>query len=328
MSVVQSTADYSAEDQEPIDADRLVTILRQQNDNAVGISDDELASDQDSNMERYLGLPYGDEEEGSSSVISMDCAEVVDWAIPDLLEPFLAGDKIVEFEATRQEDEQFAAQATDLCNHIWEVDNEGSVVLFDFVKTALIQKNGILKVAWEDNDDVEERPFQGLTVEQLKELFNDPNVELLEVRREPIDTLDIPEEVAPAFVDGLAYSGKYQREVRHGTVRIFSVPPEQFRVSKRATSLESAAYCAHVEPKTKAELIELGFDEETVRDARDDHATGDQENDRDDLRFYNEDETDGTHEIDGSWLNRVVTLHEEYIRFDGKLLQCFRVGKT
>ena len=71
---------------EPMTNERLAVLLDEMNRTAVGYLSDEVSVDQDSNLDRYLGKPYGDEEEGRSNAMSLDVAEVVDWALPDLLE--------------------------------------------------------------------------------------------------------------------------------------------------------------------------------------------------------------------------------------------------
>ena len=88
--------------------EELVNILEDENKRAVGHLSDDVSVDQDSNLDRYLGRPYGDEEEGVSHAMSMDVAEVVDWALPDLLEPFISGDLIAEFEPSTMADDAYA----------------------------------------------------------------------------------------------------------------------------------------------------------------------------------------------------------------------------
>jgi hypothetical protein len=65
----------------PMTDEELATALAEMNRSAVGYLTDEVAVDQDDNLDRYLGKPYGDEEDGSSTAMSMDVAEVVDWAL-------------------------------------------------------------------------------------------------------------------------------------------------------------------------------------------------------------------------------------------------------
>ena len=313
---------YGEED----DHSELIVRLQNQALRAVGLNEDELSSEQDDALGRYLGRPSGKKIDGRSNAMSLDAAEVVDWALPDLLEPFLAGENIVEYEATRQQDEAFAKQATDLANHIWHADNNGALILHDAVKTALIQKNCILKTVWEDDDDEAEEELQGLSVMQAQEISQDPSVEILEQKSEPVNVLSINPELMPAFADGQAYTLKIRRQVRNGTVKIYNVLPENFRVSDRASSIKDAYYCAHVEAKSRSELIDMGFDEEIVMGARDNRRDDEKDTERADLRFYNEDLTDDEHER--PTLDQILTLHEEYIQHDGKLLQCFRVGQT
>src|SRR5690606_27445663 len=101
----------------PLSDEELASILDQLNRQAIGWDSDEVSVDQDNNLDRYLGKPYGDEEEGRSNAISMDVAEVVDWAMPDLLEPFISGDRIVESEPAKPEDDDSCEVASDYVNH-------------------------------------------------------------------------------------------------------------------------------------------------------------------------------------------------------------------
>jgi len=117
----------------PLSDEELASILDQLNRQAIGWDSDEVSADQDSNIDRYLGKPYGDEEEGRSNAISMDVAEVVDWAMPDLLEPFISGDRIVEFEPAKPEDEEWCEVASDYVNHIFFRENCGATILYDTV---------------------------------------------------------------------------------------------------------------------------------------------------------------------------------------------------
>ena len=305
-----------------IDAEKLVVLLQNESRKAIGISEDEMSAVQDDNLKRYLGEPYGDEIEGASQAMSYDVAEVVDWALPDLLEPFLAGEDVVRCEPRKRQHEDMAKEATDLCNYIFRVDNDGDIFLHDCIKTALIQKVGVAKISWEDEDTASEEYLTGLTAAQVNELVADPAVEILEHTPRPAVGLD-PELMAAYGVDGQVHDVAIRRTERGGTVRVMHVPPEQFRISIRATTIDGARYVAHVQECSKADLIEMGFDEDAVRAIE--HGDTDAVDDtREDTRFFDEDfDSD-----DMEGLDEVVVLHEEYIRTQGRLYQCFRVGKS
>lgn len=309
-----------------IDDAMLVTLLEQENRAAIGYLSDQVSQEQDDNLERYLGMPYGDEEDGASNVMSYDVAEVVDWALPDLLEPFISGDRIVEFEPNRPEDEEFCEHAADLTNHIFMVDNPGVVILHDVAKSAMIQKIGVLKTYWDSERIETEDEATGLDPMAFAELQNDPSVEILQVSERPID---LAEEIAPAFPSGMAIDVKFRRVEDKSKVCVVTVPPEEFKVRQRARGLEKPGYCCHETPKTRADLIAMGFDSDLVMQASQGETSD--EDARRDTRYWDQSRRD---EEGGPKLSDELLLLEEYydVDLDGdgreQLVQVFRVGKT
>ncbi|MCC6779908.1 MAG: hypothetical protein IT537_25295 [Hyphomicrobiales bacterium] len=306
----------------------LVTLLDEHNKRAIGYMSDEVSVDQDNNLDRYLGKPYGDEEEGRSNAVSMDVAEVVDWALPDLLEPFISGDRVVEFEPSTQADEAWCDQASDLANHAFFRDNAGLIVLHDAVKTALIQKIGIIKTVWEEETKRQRQTMTGLSRPVLEELHADDAVTIENVQFENVGAqFAIAPEAQAAYADGRVYTVTLTREVKSGTIRIYSVPPEQFKVSARASQLANIEYCCHEVENRRSELIAKGFDSDLVMSATADKG---QERSRSDTRFDGETRSEGT---DRNKLSEPLLLLEEYLRADldgegEKVWQIFRVGKT
>ena len=303
--------------------EELVNILEDENKRAVGHLSDDVSVDQDSNLDRYLGRPYGDEEEGVSHAMSMDVAEVVDWALPDLLEPFISGDLIAEFEPSTMADDAYATQASELVHHVVMRQNDGFTLLHDVAKTAMIQKLGVAKVYWEASEEEEEHDLVGLTAFALAEIQAEDGVTVVEVTSEPVSLGSIDPEHAAAYEDGQVYSVKLTKTKKSGKCRIVAVPPEQFKVSQRAVSLGSANYLCHEEEKTRADLIDMGFDEDVVLGAQDNKAGAGEA--RSDTRFDDQSRLDQG--IEGK-LRQTVMLKEEYLRRGRQILQCFRVGNT
>jgi hypothetical protein len=301
--------------------DELVTYLEELNRRAVGYLSDEVSVDQDDNLDRYLGRPYGDEEEGQSTAISMDVAEVVDWALPDLLEPFVSGDKAIEFEPSTQADEAYCKQAGDLVHYVFWRENPGFLVLHDTIKTACIQKLGVIKTVWHDQTKDVTETLAGLSLMQVDELMQDTSVQVNELQPEPAQD--------PAYPDGFSYTVSLTRQQKAGCVKVMSLPPEEFKVSQRAAALDqNIEYCAHETEQTRSALIEMGFDADVVLSVSSDKR---RDTDRQDTRFYNEDKREDTSRRKA---NDIVTLIEEYPLLDiegtGQLkrYQIFRVGKT
>lgn len=296
---------------------------------AVGFFEDEISDDQDENLQRYLGEPFGDEVEGRSQVISEDSAQVVDWALPDLLEPFVSGDNIVKFKATRPEDEEWIEQATDYVNQIvFFEDNSGFDVLHDAGKDGLIQKVGITKTVWREERRTEKDNLSGLSAIALQRLRDDDDVEILEQSSKQIEIDQLPLEVIAAFPDGREYEVEIERVISRGRVFVEPVPPEEFKISPRVASLSVAPYCVHESEKTLSDLIEMGFDEDEVMDLPTDERNRIES--RRDTRFIGETRENEGNEP-GDPLQRKVLLLEEYLQIDWdedgetEWVQAFRV---
>lgn len=302
--------------------EELVTLLDEMNRRSVGYLSDEVSVDQDDNLDRYLGRPYGDEEEGHSQAISMDVAEVVDWAMPDLLEPFVSGDKAVEFEPSTRADEQYCSQANDFVDHVFWRDNPGFLILHDTIKSGCIQKIGVIKTTWKAEDKEAEEHLTGLSLMQLQELQQDQSIRIDEV---------VPEQAQDpvTFPDGLVYTVKLTRTIKSGCVKVMALPPEEFKVSQRAPALDQdIEYVAHESEKTRGSILSMGFDADVVAGLSSDRR---RDADRSDTRFYNEDRREDQSRKKAS---DILTLIEEYPLIDMdesgtlKRWQVFRVGKT
>ena len=93
---------------------------------------------------------------------------------------FTASPKAVQCVANNAQDEAIAKQATDYLNHVFYKDNDGFTNLYTFFKDALLQKNGIIKVFWDDSMDVERSSYYGLTDDEFALLLADPEIKVLE----------------------------------------------------------------------------------------------------------------------------------------------------
>ena len=319
----------AAKKQTGMTSEELAIRLEQMNRQAIGHDSDEVSSEQDDNLERYLGMPYGDEEEGRSQAISMDVAEVVDWAIPDILEPFISGDQVVEFTPNSRKEEEYCKRATELVNHDFYNENDGVTFLYDVVKTAAIQKIGYAKTVWEETEEQTKETLTGLSQAHLAELQADESLTVEDIESEPIDGALIDDDARAAFTDGMVYTATIITTKTTGRNTLMALPPEQVKFSARTADIKALEYIAHEQMKTRSDLLELGFDADLVASLP---ATGKSSTDqtRDDKRFFDENRRDSSTTDPAS---DEMLLIEEYplvdFNGDGKLerRQVFRVGK-
>lgn len=240
-------------------------ILDNEIDNALGYIDTETTEQRRLAIKFYNREPYGNEVEGRSQIVTGEVAEVVDGALPQLLRVFTQSDEVVRFEPRMAGDEDKARQATEYVNWVLNRDNQGTILFHNWFKDALLQKNGIIKVYWNDEKDVTKEKYQNLNEEELTMLVSDPEVEVVEqesVEISPagVDMMGMP--VPPVF----AYNVTLKRTKNNGKVIVENVPPEEFLISKKARDINSSPFVAHRRLITRSELIAMGFKKDIVDD--------------------------------------------------------------
>jgi predicted GNAT family acetyltransferase len=247
-----------------MDNNTLKGILESEIDNSLGFIETETTDERRKALQYYNREPYGNEVEGRSSIVTGEVAEVVDGALPQLLRVFTQSDEMVRFEPRGAGDEEKAKQATEYVNWVLNHDNSGVILFHNWFKDALLQKNGIVKVYWDEQTDVTKEKYENLNEEELTMLMSDPEVEVVSQ-----DT----EEIMPASIDPMSgmmippvvsYSVKLKRTKNNGKVIVENVPPEEFLISKKARTIADAPFVAHRKLTTRSELVAMGFDKTIV----------------------------------------------------------------
>lgn len=129
----------------------------------------ELSQDRSDAMDYYLGHMEKDmpAAEGRSKAVSTDVADTIEGLMPSLMDIFAGSDEVVRFEPVGPEDEEAAQQETDYVNHVFMQQNPGFMVLYSFIKDALLSKTGIVKVWWDEHEEEQRETYYDLTDEQF-----------------------------------------------------------------------------------------------------------------------------------------------------------------
>lgn len=264
---------------------------------AVGYWSGKLAMQRQRAMYFYLGLPKLElappEVEGRSQVVSPDVRNTIESMLPQLMVKFAGSDHPVEFEPTKPGDEQKAEQATDYVSYLYNVKNRGERVTYNWMKDALLSKNGIVKVWWDKRAEEKREEYVGLTQIELAQLMDDEEVEIIEqksyadpedqeqrakaleqlqgnlqaamqaqgdpqaVQAVPMLQAQIAQiQAAPAV---LLYDVAVKRSSGYGCVRVENVPPEEFLISRKAKSIADAPFVGHRVARTMSELESMGY---------------------------------------------------------------------
>jgi hypothetical protein len=134
-----------------------------------------LSTEREDAMLYYLGDMTKDmpAQDGRSKTVSTDVADTIEGLLPQLMDIFAGSDEVVRFEPVGPEDEEAAQQESDYTNHVFMQQNPGFMILYSFIKDGLLQKNGFVKVFWEEYEQEEKETYLGLSEDQFAMLAND-----------------------------------------------------------------------------------------------------------------------------------------------------------
>ena len=117
-----------------------------------GDEGDFIEANRQNALSTYLGQANGKETDGKSSVVSTDVADAIEWMMPEIVKAFTQNNEVVTFDATSADDEKQAELESKFVYDTLMKDNNGFIILHQFIKDALMQKNGFIKVFYEVND--------------------------------------------------------------------------------------------------------------------------------------------------------------------------------
>ena len=262
----------------------------------------------------YMGEPLGNEMPGKSSVVDTTFADTVEQIMPNLMRVFTSNDQYVRFSPRTAEDVEIAEQATDMANFVINHDNPGYKLLHTWFKDALMFRLGVVKYFWEEEEEVTEEEYNGLSEEELVMLLNDPDIEIVE-QQETVTSSYADADTGEMVPLESSYDLSVKATRRSGKIKIVNVPPEEFLVNRHATSLEDAYFVSHRTTMTVSDLVAMGYDQEEIEA----HAgSGDLDVDRErSSRFQDLEASTGTEPSDPSL--REVIYYEciMNVDFDG-----------
>lgn len=240
---------------------RFRSILQHEIQSAVNYYDSEYSADRSEILDYYLGQPFGNEVPNRSQVVATEVSDTIEYIMPSLMKMFASSGDFVRFQPRGPEDVKAAEQATDLVNFAINEDNRGFTVLHNWFKDALLFKQGAVKFYWDETETVINEAYENLTEDEVTLLVDDPDVEVLsqdivEMGMVGPDGQEVPMDVR--------YNVEVNIRKRGGKVKIDNIPPEELIFSRRATSLDDCGFIAHRTQVRAGDLIEQGYDENTV----------------------------------------------------------------
>lgn len=237
-----------------MDDESLLNLLQRKEDDAGDYVWGELAKGREESLKEYHRLPYGNEQEDWSQIVSSDVQDTVEWILPALLKIFTSTDKAVSFEPSRASDVKGAEQATDACNYVFYKQNNGFLVLYTAIKDALTVKNCAVMWRKETQETVSSYPFKGASDEMLALMLQEEDAEIQEIQTETvIDPMGQPVNI---------HTGRLKRTEKLTKVKVDSFSPNDLLVERDWTSplLQDCPYVCRMMHVTYTDLVQMGLD--------------------------------------------------------------------
>src|SRR6201986_5681385 len=150
-------------------ADLKAMLSAEKSDALAAVSAAELAEERADAMDYYFGHMQKDmpAQDGRSRAVSTDVADTIEGLMPHLMDIFAGSDEVVRFEPVEPEDEAATQQETDYVNHVFMQQNGGFMILYSFVKDALLSKVGVVKIWWEEREEESRETYFDLSDDQF-----------------------------------------------------------------------------------------------------------------------------------------------------------------
>jgi hypothetical protein len=203
------------------------------------------------NYKAYRGKAYGNEQPGRSAFVSSDIMDTVEWILPALLKIFYSGSRVVSAVGRKTGDDEGAACMEELVDWQIQVQNDGFLEFYSWIKDALIYPNAYVETGWEkiavpmSKDRVEIAEFQELLQSPEYEVHGfEPVIEVKTIPAAP-DNMGrmLPAETYEEI--------KYFKDVKYCLItrntNVFECfHPAEFLIEKGATSIPDSNFSARL----------------------------------------------------------------------------------
>ena len=189
---------------------------------------------------------------GMSSIINNKIQPAVDTLTTYLTKIFCSDKETVVFSPENPEVAPAAKQMTSMVNHVIHKQNDGYKVINRWIKDAAINKNGIVKITWDETPVVYKEKYDNISEEELtatilqKEQYGyeveiveqDISVEILATQH--------PQTGEPIEIEQSSMSVVLKCSHTKGMPKIVNVPPEEFLINEGATDINGDPKCHFV----------------------------------------------------------------------------------
>jgi hypothetical protein len=202
-------------------------------------------------LDYYNQRDYGDEQPGQSSIVTGELYETIEGMLPQLMRLILQNRDIGRFTATKEEYDNEADQKTKYANYIFRRKHNATDIIYKLAKDGLLQYTGWAKVYQDTSSKVYSTEYSGVSEEEYQIINNE-----LKSHEKIVEEVKDKKEGT--------YSFRIEAKEKTNTQKIDIIPPEETIIGRGARCVKDADFIGQITPKTRSQLIQMGFDKEVV----------------------------------------------------------------
>jgi len=241
---------------EKVTDEQLINLVESGVQNSVGdwLNSSDLAYERIRSTYEYAGVPVGHlAPQGVSSIVDTSTTETVEAFSAILSDLFLNNQRLARFVPYNDSPGAYknAKDASLLVNYCLFKQNNGWEILESWMKCALLWKNGIIR--WDYVEDYEYifEEYEKITQPRLDEILSEDDVEI-------VGDLQFENDVDTQGESELVYVDvRLRRKINKSKVKLELIPPESFRISREASSIENAEFVGLQSTYTRSEMRKM-----------------------------------------------------------------------
>lgn len=206
----------------------------------------------------YAGLAnYHLSPQGVSTIVDTSTTEVIEAYTAVISDLFLANNKLARFIPYDDTPGSFKAakDASAIVNYCLFKKNNGWEFMQQWIKSALLWKNSVCRWYYVDDTQYVFEEFETISQTKLDELLANDNIEIVgDLEFENTYSDADPLSSANPDAELMYVNVRIRKRVDRSKVKVELIPPENFRISRDATSIEDASFVGIQTDMTRSEI--------------------------------------------------------------------------